>query len=102
MPANKPRKNHPWRKEMPEWTHNVQLLRLWMPPKLDPEHHASLIAFNNDLSKLLIKQFGKSSLASYLGFYRANPDWDNIDTPKSCIAQPNRGDNTPELDNEAW
>ena len=100
MSANKPRKNHPWRKEMPDWTHNVQFIRLWMPSQQDTEHHASLIAFNKDLSKLLTKHFGKSSLASYVGVYRADSDWDPIENPDACVGYPNRGANTPDLDNE--
>jgi hypothetical protein len=100
MTANQPAKNHPWRKAAPAWSHNVQLIRLWMPAQQDTDHHKSLIAFDKDLEKLLLKHFGKSSFPSYIGFYRANADWDNIDTPTSCIASPNRGARDSEIDNE--
>ena len=83
-----------------DWTHNVQIVRLWMPPMKDDEHHQNLIGFSKDLDLLLVKWFGLGSMSSYMGFYRANIDWDNVDTPNACMNTPNRGERTPELDNE--
>ncbi len=97
--SNPPAKNHPWRKSAPRWTHNVQIVRIAFPPFLDHTHHKKLVAFDKDLRELLAKH-DLPSEPSYIGFYRANSDWDNIDTPDSCIAGPNRGSNTKELDNE--
>lgn len=99
MTANRPAKNHPWRKDMPRWTHNVQLVRLAFHPLSDEDHHAKLVAFNRDLEDLLAKH-GQPRTPSYIGFYRANADWDNIDRPKSCVNQPDRGSNSDGVDNE--
>ena len=84
---------------MPRWTHNVQLVRFAFPPSLDERHHEALIAFDKDLRKLLAAH-DLPSEPSYIGFYRADCNWDNIDTPNACVCGPNRGANTPELDNE--
>lgn len=46
MTAVPPKKNHPWRKAAPRWTHNVQLVRLAFPPFTDTIHHEKLIAFD--------------------------------------------------------
>jgi len=97
--AHQPKKNHPWRKDMPRWSHNVQLVRFAFPPSTDERHHAALVAFDKDLRALLAKH-DLPSEPSYIGFYRANSDWDNIDTPTACINCANRGARTPELDNE--
>jgi len=83
-----------------DWTHNVQMVRLWMPPREDGDHHKSLVNFSKDLDKLLYEWFGPEAIASFTGFYRANKDWDNVDTPDACLNHPDRGDNTEELDNE--
>ena len=94
-------KPHPWRKyPSPRWTHNVQLLRLWMPPQQDDDHHKSLVAFNEDLQRLLVKHFGRLSLPSYTGFYRADSNWDNIDKPDAVVNHPDRGFNSEGVDNE--
>ena len=100
MSANRPARNHPWRSAMPAWSHNVQLVRLWMPPQMDAPHHKALADFDKDLQQLLTKHFGNSSTPSYTGFYRANHDWDNIGTPGACINHADRGDNKNGLDNE--
>lgn len=94
-----PAKNHPWRKAAPRWTHNVQIVRLAFPPFTDTVHHAKLVAFNKDLEDLLAKH-DLPREPSYVGFYRANSDWDNIDFPKSCANHPNRGANADGVDNE--
>jgi hypothetical protein len=100
MSAIRPARNHPWRKSMPAWSHNVQLVRLWMPPQMDAPHHKSLVAFDKDLQKLLVTHFGNSAISSYIGFYRSNHDWDNIETPNACINNPLRGSNKDGVDNE--
>lgn len=99
MSANKPAKNHPWRKQAPRWTHNVQLVRLAFPPFVDHIHHEKLLALHKDLRDLLAKH-DLPSEPSYIGFYRANSDWDNIDTPNDCVCYPNRGTRDSEIDNE--
>ena len=100
MSANRPARNHPWRSAMPAWSHNVQLVRLWMPPQMDNPHHKSLVAFDKDLQALLTKHFGNKSIPSYIGFYRGNPDWDPVEKPDACVAYPTRGDNKDGVDNE--
>jgi len=99
MTAHQPKKNHPWLKAAPRWTHNVQLVRLAFPPFTDTIHHEKLIAFDKELRDLLVRH-DLPSEPSYIGFYRANADWDNIDTPDACVARPDRGARTEDLDNE--
>lgn len=99
MTAKPPAKNHPWRKDMPRWTHNVQLIRLAFPPCTDTVHHAKLVSFNKDLEALL-SQHDLPHDASYIGFYRADKNWDNIDTPGACINHCDRGSNADGVDNE--
>ena len=83
----------------PRWTHNVQILRLAFPPFSDHLHHEKLVDFNRDLEALLVSHDMPRDV-SYLGFYRANSDWDNIDQPGSCINHPNRGKAADGIDNE--
>lgn len=99
MTINTPAKNHPWRKPSTRWTHNVQLVRIPFPPFTDEVHHEKLVALNRDLEELLAKH-NLFREVSYIGFYRADKNWDNIDNPKSCINQPNRGVNANGVDNE--
>lgn len=95
----KPAKNHPWRKDMPRWTHNVQLIRLAFPPFTDTIHHDKLVAFNRDLEDLLTKHDLPRDV-SYIGFYRADKNWDNIDTIGACINHCDRGSISDGVDNE--
>jgi hypothetical protein len=99
MTAVPPKKNHPWRKAAPRWSHNVQHIRLAFPPFLDSDHHEKLVALNRDLVKLLAKH-DLPSEPSYTGFYRANSDWDNIDRPTDCVNHCDRGSNSDGVDNE--
>jgi hypothetical protein len=99
MTAVPPAKNHPWRKQAPRWTHNVQLIRLAFPPFTDTVHHEKLLALHNDLVELLVRH-DLPSEPSYIGFYRANSDWDNIDTPGACVNHCDRGSNSDGIDNE--
>lgn len=99
MTAKPPAKNHPWRKQAPRWTHNVQLVRLPFPPFTDTVHHEKLVAFNRDLEDLLIKHDLPREV-SYIGFYRADKNWDNIDTPGACVNHCDRGANADGVDNE--
>lgn len=92
-------KPHPWRKYPNRWTHNVQIVRFAFPPSHDEQHHATLIEFDRRLSELL-KDMGLASEPSYIGFYRANADWDNVDKPDACVNCPDRGSNDEGLDNE--
>lgn len=84
---------------MPRWTHNVQILRLPFPPLTDTAHHKELVAFNRDLEALLAKH-GFPVEPSYVGFYRADKNWDNVDFPGACINHCNRGSNSDGVDNE--
>lgn len=99
MTAVPPKKNHPWRKAAPRWSHNVQLIRLAFPPCTDTVHHAKLLAFDARVRELLA-ELDLPSEPSYLGFYRANADWDNIDQPTACVNHCDRGSNSDGLDNE--
>lgn len=92
MTAKPPAKNHPWRKHAPRWTHNVQLIRLAFPPFTDTVHHEKLVAFHADLADLLAKH-DLPSEPSYIGFYRADSNWDNVDGT-------DRGSNSDGVDNE--
>lgn len=85
--------------DAPQWTHNVQHLRLPFPPLTDVDHHARLVAFNSDLEALLVKH-GLACEPSYVGFYRADKNWDNIDTLGDCVNYCDRGDNAEGVDNE--
>lgn len=96
---SKPAKNHPWRKDMPRWTHNVQLIRLAFPPVTDTVHHEKLLALHDDLQALLAKHDLPRD-PSYIGFYRADKNWDNIDTPGACVNHCDRGSNSGGVDNE--
>lgn len=96
---SKPAKNHPWRKQAPRWTHNVQLIRLAFPPLLDTKHHEKLLALDARLRELLA-ELDLPSEPSYTGFYRADKNWDNIDTPGACVNHCDRGANSDGVDNE--
>jgi hypothetical protein len=98
MTAVPPAKNHPWRKAAPRWTHNVQLVRLAFPPFTDTIHHDKLVAFNRDLEDLLTKH-DLPREPSYIGFYRADKNWDNIDTI-GAFNHCDRGSNADGVDNE--
>lgn len=99
MTANKPKKGHPWRKDAPNWTRNVQFVRFSFPPVNDDMHHDMLVALEKRLQKV-VKELGISAEISYNGFYRANDDWDNIGDPKSCWNSPDRGASAEGVDNE--
>lgn len=99
MTIKPPAKNHPWRKQAPRWTHNVQHIRLAFPPFTDTVHHEKLVALHRDLVELLAKH-DLPSEPSYTGFYRANADWDNIDRPTDCVNHCDRGSNADGVDNE--
>lgn len=92
-------KPHPWRQYPRRWTHNVQIVRFAFPPSPDEQHHAHLVEFDRRLSELL-KDMGLAAEPSYVGFYRANADWDNVDKPDACVNYPDRGTSTKDLDNE--
>lgn len=81
------------------WTHNVQLIRLAFPPFQDDTHHDKLVAFNRDLEDLLVRHDLPRD-ASYTGFYRANADWDNVESLSSCTNHPTRGKSADGVDNE--
>ena len=85
---------------MNKWTHNVQLVRLEMPASSDIDHHDALVAFNKDLELLMLQHFGGHSVVSYIGFYRADKNWDNIEQDGRCINSPSRGFNKDGVDNE--
>jgi len=89
--AHQPKKSHPWRKQAPRWSHNVQHIRLAFPPFLDETHHQKLVALHADLIELLAKH-DLPTEPSYIGFYRANADWDNTETTM-------RGANSDGVDN---
>ena len=99
MTAHQPKKNHPWRKQAPRWTHNVQLIRLAFPPFTDTVHHEKLVALDARLRELLA-ELDLPSEPSYTGFYRADKNWDNIDTPGACVNHCDRGSNAEGIDNE--
>lgn len=94
---SKPSSNHPWRTHKRRWTHNVQIIRLSFPPFLNNAHHEKLVALHHDLRDLLAKH-DLPSEPSYLGFYRADADWDNVDSD-SCVNYPDRGTRDSEIDN---
>ena len=81
------------------WTHNVQIVRIPFPPFDDETHHEKLVAFNRDLEELLVRH-DLPREASYLGFYRANADWDNVEFLESCTNQPTRGKSEEGIDNQ--
>jgi len=99
MTAKPPAKNHPWRKQAPRWTHNVQHIRLAFPPFTDTIHHEKLLALDARLRELLA-ELDLPSEPSYTGFYRADHNWDNIDTPGACVNHCDRGANADGIDNE--
>jgi hypothetical protein len=81
------------------WTHNVQLARFAFPPFADDTHHEKLVAFARDLNDLLCKHDLPLD-PSFIGFYRADADWDNIEHPDSCVNYPTRGKSAEGIDNE--
>jgi hypothetical protein len=83
----------------PDHTHNVQHLRISFPPLGDAEHHAALVRFDARLTEVL-EELGLSREVSYVGFYRADHNWDNVDTLGACVCGPDRGGNGEGIDNE--
>lgn len=98
MTAKPPAKNHPWRKAAPRWTHNVQHIRLAFPPFTDTIHHEKLLALHKGLVELLAHH-DLPTEPSYLGFYRADSNWDNIDRPTDSMTHCDRGSRDSEIDN---
>jgi hypothetical protein len=98
MTANKPKKDHPWRKDAPKWVRNVQFMRLSFPPVRDEMHHDMLVALEKRM-QAIVDELGISSEISCNGFYRADSDWDNIGDPDACWNSPDRGSNADGIDN---
>lgn len=83
----------------PHWSGNAQIIRIEAPPAEDAEHHAKMLAFDADFRRILRKH-GMNERATYLGFYRANRDFDDVENLNRCVAYPHRGTNSGGLDNE--
>ena len=82
-----------------EWTHNVQIVRLELPAMEDGAHHEAMVDVAAEIGNILQRRFGQG-VVSCTGFYRADSNWDNVDTPDACVNHPTRGVRDGRLDNE--